>query len=123
MGSTRQLLRLDGESLVRRAVTTALASPCARVFVVVGAEAAAVTREIEDLPVALFARRHFDALRRLSGDRGGKALLVAHGEAVVRVPFAEAAIDLDTPDDYERLLERLAGLRDDASVGIRRQIH
>src|SRR5262249_57188384 len=27
---------------------------------------------------ALFASRHFDALRRLSGDRGGKALLAAH---------------------------------------------
>ena len=51
---------------------------------------------------ALFARRHFDALRRLSGDRGGKALLAAHRETVVRVPFAPAAIDVDTPDDYRR---------------------
>ena len=181
MGSPKQLLRLEGESLVRRAATTALASRAARVFVVVGAEAEAVAREIEDLPVeqvenvhwaegigtsiragveaatvvqppldavlitladqpavtsalldaliaaseaapaglvaceyaetlgvpALFARRHFDALRRLSGDRGGKALLAAHGEAVVRIRFAPAAIDLDTPADYERLRGRL----------------
>ena len=179
MGSPKQLLRLAGESLVRRAATTALASRAARVFVVVGAGAEAVAREIEDLPVepvenvhwaegigssiragvsaamvvqppldavlitladqpavtsalldeliaaseaapaglvaceyaetlgvpALFARRHFDALRRLSGDRGGKALLAAHGEAVVRIRFAPAAIDLDTPADYTRLCE------------------
>lgn len=181
MGAPKQLLCLEGESLVRRAATTALASCSARVFVVVGAEAAAVAREIEDLPVdrvenvhwaegigssiragveaaavvqppldavlitladqpavtsalldeliaaseaapaglvaceyaetlgvpALFARRHFDALRRLGGDRGGKALLAAHGEAVVRIPFPPAAIDLDTPADYERLRGRL----------------
>ena len=180
MGSPKQLLRLDGESLVRRAATTALASRCTRVLVVIGANAEAVAREIEDLAVervenahwaqgisssiragvetaaaaqpvadavlitladqpnvtsalldrliaagvtapaglvaceyagtlgapALFDRRHFDALRELSGDRGGKALLAAHAEAVVRIPFAAAAIDLDTPDDYERQLTR-----------------
>ncbi len=177
MGSPKQLLRLQGESLVRRAARTALASRCAPVFVVVGAEAGAVTREIEDLPVeriknihwaegmgssiragvaaaatvhppldavlimladqptvtaalldqliaasasapaglvaceydgtlgapALFARRHFDALRSLSGDRGGKAILTAHGDAVVRIRFAPAAIDVDTPEDFGRL--------------------
>jgi molybdenum cofactor cytidylyltransferase len=49
MGSPKQLLRLDGESLVRRAAKTALASRCAAVFVVVGAHADAVTHEIEGL--------------------------------------------------------------------------
>lgn len=184
MGSPKQLLRLAGESLVRRAATTALASHCSPVIVVVGAEAESVTREIEDLPVervenvhwaegmgssiragviaaaathpppdavlvtladqpavtaplldqlvvaaatapaglvaceyagtigapALFASRHFDALRRLSGDRGGKALLAAHRETVVLVPFAPAAIDVDTPDDYRRLGARMEAI-------------
>jgi molybdenum cofactor cytidylyltransferase len=50
MGSPKQLLQLDGESLVRRAVRTALASRCDRVYVVVGAHASAVTRELRDLP-------------------------------------------------------------------------
>ncbi len=50
MGSPKQLLQLDGESLVRRAVRTALASRCERVYVVVGAHAKAVTRELRDLP-------------------------------------------------------------------------
>jgi molybdenum cofactor cytidylyltransferase len=178
MGQPKQLLRVDGESLIRRAAKTALASRCARVLVVVGAESGVVAREIEDLPVervdnahwgegiassiragvdaaatarppadavlitladqpavtcalldqliaagetapvglvaceygetlgapALFARRHFEALRRLGGDRGGKALLTAHAEAVVRIRFDPAAIDVDTPEDYDRLL-------------------
>lgn len=182
MGAPKQLLRLAGESLVRRAVRTALASRCAAVFVVVGAHADAIAREIDDLsctrvdnpnwhdgigssisagvtavnitqppfdavlitltdqpyvtaalldrllaagataPVglvaceyagttgvpALFARRHFDALRALTGDRGGKGLLAAPGDAVVRIPFPDAAIDLDTRDDYRRFTRRLA---------------
>ncbi len=181
MGAPKQLLRLDGESLVRRAVRTVLTSRCAAVFVVVGAHADAIAREIDDLsctrvdnpnwhdgigssisagvtavstarppfdavlislvdqpnvtaglldrllaagetaPVglvaceyagtmgvpALFARRHFDALRALTGDRGGKGVLAAQTDAVIRIPFPEAAIDLDTSDDYRRFTRRL----------------
>jgi CTP:molybdopterin cytidylyltransferase MocA len=177
MGSPKQLLRLDDETLIRRALRTALASRCTLVFVVVGAAAEAVTGDIDDLPVeivvnpswadgmassiragieavaaaeprldaalvmladqpavtvdildrivaaaedaaaglvaceyagtlgapALYARRHFDALRALRGDRGGKALLEAHRDTVVRVPFAPAAVDVDTPEDWRRL--------------------
>jgi len=45
---------------------------------------------------------------RLRGDRGGKALLEAHRDTVVRVPFASAAVDVDTPEDYEAV-RRLRG--------------
>lgn len=55
---------------------------------------------------ALYARQHFDALRKLAGDRGGRALLAAYGDAVVRIPFAAAAIDLDTREDYARALKQ-----------------
>jgi molybdenum cofactor cytidylyltransferase len=177
MGSPKQLLRLGDETLIRRALRTALASRCTLVVVVVGAAAEAVTGDIDDLPVeivvnpswadgmassiragieavaaaeprldaalvmladqpavtvdildrlvaaaedaaaglvaceyagtlgapALYTRPHFDALRRLRGDRGGKALLEAHRDTVVRLPFAPAAIDVDTPEDWRRL--------------------
>jgi molybdenum cofactor cytidylyltransferase len=180
MGAPKQLLRLGGESLVGRAARTALASRCAQVFVVVGADHQAVTGEIRDLaltPVynpcwregvgasiragitavaateppldaalitlmdqpgvtpalldeiitaaetapgglvaceyagtvgapALFAQPHFDALRELRGDRGGKAVLAAHAEVVVRIAFPPAAIDIDTPADYARFTRR-----------------
>jgi molybdenum cofactor cytidylyltransferase len=174
MGSPKQLLRLGDETLVRRAVRTALASRCARIFVVVGAEADAVSRDVQGLPIetvvnaswadgmassiragveavalaeprldavllmlvdqpaitvdildriivaaadgaelvaceyagtmgapALYTRRYFDALCRLRGDRGGKALLEAHRDSVARVPFEPAAVDIDTPADFE----------------------
>jgi len=180
MGSPKQLLRIDGITLVRRAAETALASRCQRVYVVVGAAAEAVRRELSELslevienpdweeglagsiragieavqagrpefdaailaPVdqpwihaalldrlievfagggqeivactyaetvgapALFARRHFADLTRLSGDRGAKSVLQAREAEVARVPFPEGATDLDTPEDYQRFVER-----------------
>ncbi len=183
MGSPKQLLRIAGESLVRRAAQTALASRCAAVFVVVGAHAKAVTQELDGLAVtlvrnphwqdgigssiragveavvaaephfdavlitladqpavatklldqlvaagvaapaglvgceyagtvgapALFAQQHFDALRALEGDRGGRALLAAHADVVVRIPCPLAAIDIDRREDYERVLNTGCG--------------
>jgi molybdenum cofactor cytidylyltransferase len=183
MGSPKQLLRLDGESLMRRVLQTVLASRCATPFVVLGAHADAVAREIQDLPFtrvdnpcwregigssirvgvdavcaleppadavlivladqpgvtaalldrlvaaaatapeglvaceyagtvgvpALYTRQHFDELRKLAGDRGGKKLLAAYGDAVVRIPFPAAATDLDTRADYARALKRADG--------------
>jgi molybdenum cofactor cytidylyltransferase len=49
MGSPKQLLRIDGITLVRRAAETALASRCQGVCVVVGAAAEAVRRELSGL--------------------------------------------------------------------------
>jgi molybdenum cofactor cytidylyltransferase len=180
MGSPKQLLRIDGITLVRRAAQTALASRCQRVYVVVGAAADPVRRELSELSLevienpdweeglagsirvgieavqagrpefdaailatvdqpwihaalldrlievfaggereivactyaetvgapALFARRHFADLTRLSGDRGAKSLLRAREAEVARVPFPEGGIDLDTPEDYQRFVER-----------------
>lgn len=48
------------------------------------------------LPPALFARAHFEALLRLSGDRGAGALLA--GAPVLPLP-AGTALDVDRPDD------------------------
>ncbi len=180
MGSPKQLLRIDGITLVRRAAETALASRCQGVYVIVGASTEAVRREVSELsldvienpnweeglagsirvgieavqagrpefdaailaPVdqprihpalldrlievfeggdreivactyaetfgapALFSRRHFADLSRLSGDRGAKSVLQAREAEVARVPFPEGATDLDTPEDYQKFLER-----------------
>ena len=53
MGTAKQLLRIGGESLVRRAVQTALASRCDRVLVVVGAHADRVRTELAGLPLRI----------------------------------------------------------------------
>ena len=49
MGSPKQLLRIDGITLVRRAAETALASRCEGVYVIVGCAAEAVCREVSEL--------------------------------------------------------------------------
>jgi molybdenum cofactor cytidylyltransferase len=52
MGAPKQLLRLGGRSLVRRAAEALLEAGCEPVVVVLGGEAEAVRAELEGLPVA-----------------------------------------------------------------------
>jgi molybdenum cofactor cytidylyltransferase len=52
---------------------------------------------------ALFARGLFDELRGLAGDQGAKRVIEAHGASVARIPFEDAALDIDTPEDVSRL--------------------
>jgi len=51
LGESKQLLRFDGESLVRRTVRVGLATAPAQAVLVLGAAAAEVTAEVADLPV------------------------------------------------------------------------
>jgi len=52
---------------------------------------------------ALFAHAWFGDLVRLTGDVGARTILRAHAGEVGLVPFPDAAIDVDSPADYERL--------------------
>ena len=49
----------------------------------------------------------FPALLGLPDDRGAKALWRQRPEIVQRVACPEAALDVDTPDDFERLMRHL----------------
>jgi molybdenum cofactor cytidylyltransferase len=62
---------------------------------------------------ALFARSLFPRLAMLDGQAGAKALLQAAGSELVTIPAPQAAMDVDTPEDYARLLR--APHTDDAS--------
>lgn len=55
-------------------------------------------------PPALFARRHFRALRALKGDQGAKAIVQENptDRAVLAMP--EAAWDVDEPDRWQAFL-------------------
>lgn len=184
MGRPKQLLRLGGRTLVRRATATALAVG-GPVVVVTGADAEQIAAEVRDLPVqivenpdwprgmgssiragvqaltgshpgldalivtlcdqvdvssatldrlvvahretgkelcgatfaeavgppALFGRRHFAELLRLPDAAGAKPVLLSHPTDLLRVPCPEAAQDLDTWEEYERL-SRVAGHAD-----------
>jgi molybdenum cofactor cytidylyltransferase len=177
VGATpKQLLVYKGQTLIRRAAETALASVCRPVVVVLGANAVSVGNELE-LPVivtrnhewetgmasslrtgveallaadaavdavvvmlcdqpfvntelidtliercretrttivateyagargvpALFARELFGEIAGLRGNEGARQIIRNHLDDTVVVPFAAAAIDIDTQQDYEAL--------------------
>ncbi len=53
---------------------------------------------------ALISRSLFPELTTLEHDQGAKRVILAHLADVVRVPFPEGAMDVDTAEDYGRLV-------------------
>ncbi|WP_078086089.1 nucleotidyltransferase family protein [Microbulbifer mangrovi] len=51
---------------------------------------------------AIFPQSLFPELRRLDGDRGAKALLATHAKPANTIPMNHAAIDIDTPDEWQQ---------------------
>lgn len=51
---------------------------------------------------ALFPAAYFDRLQTLNGNKGAKPLLVEFDQNVLKIPFPEAELDIDTPSDFER---------------------
>ncbi len=52
---------------------------------------------------AIFPRSEFSELAALRGDRGAQALLRGRSDRVVAIELANAAVDIDTPEDLLRL--------------------
>ncbi len=177
LGSSKQLLRWKGRSLLRRAAETALASGCHPVVVVLGAEAGVHRAELEGLPVravenacwregmggslrlgmealreaptleavvlmvcdqpavspehltalvrthqeqgrpivasgyagtvgvpALFDQSLFAELEAVPASAGARPLLTKEPGRVAVVPLPGGELDVDTPEDVERLL-------------------
>lgn len=52
---------------------------------------------------AIFPRSLFSELASLRGDRGARDLLRRHSDRIIGVELANAAIDIDTPEDLLRL--------------------
>ena len=55
---------------------------------------------------ALFSNILFSELINLEGDKGAKALMGKYRDEVLTIEIPEAAIDIDTRDDYEKLFIR-----------------
>jgi molybdenum cofactor cytidylyltransferase len=178
LGSPKQLLDYKGKNLLRHAVDTALETECASVFVVLGANAELLRKELKDKPVsiventgweegmassiryalkeitgtilrpdsvifmvcdqpyvsssllldlmkkknetgmpiiassydnkigtpALFHRSFFPALMELKGDTGARKLIADNPDKVATVPFPKGITDIDTKEDYEKLI-------------------
>jgi CTP:molybdopterin cytidylyltransferase MocA len=59
----------------------------------------------------IFDRAVFDALRAAPRDRGARAVVHGLGGAVLDLPTDDEGVlhDVDTPEEYERLIQRLDG--------------
>ncbi|MES2491315.1 MAG: nucleotidyltransferase family protein [Pseudomonadota bacterium] len=53
-------------------------------------------------PPCLFPRHYFEELTKLHGPQGARTLLKEHKAEIISVAMPEAAMDIDTPDDYAR---------------------
>ena len=51
----------------------------------------------------LFEKQFFNDLKKLSGDSGAKKLLKAHPDRVATVEFENGDVDIDTPEDLQKL--------------------
>lgn len=58
----------------------------------------------------LFDQQHFPLLMELTGQEGAKKLLNDRHQDVIHVPFPKGDIDLDTPEDYDKLLHGASDL-------------
>jgi len=52
----------------------------------------------------LFSNSYFDEILNLKGNEGAKKILKHYKEDVAAVPFEKGAIDIDTIDDYNKLI-------------------
>lgn len=59
LGMPKQLLQLEGRTLLRRAAEAALACQCGPVAIVLGAAFTAVSAELQNLPVAIAENAHW----------------------------------------------------------------
>ncbi len=94
LGSPKQLLRFDGQTLIRRAANAALESSCDRVVVVIGCRADEMKRELEDLPVSIVENTEWQS-GMSSSLRAGLKDVVSDDAVVIMLcdqPFVTAEV-------------------------------
>lgn len=62
--------------------------------------------DIVGVPV-LFDSAYFAALKNLQGNEGAKKMIQQHQNDIASVAFEKGAIDIDTIDDYNKLINKL----------------
>ncbi|EMA50010.1 MULTISPECIES: nucleotidyltransferase family protein [Halococcus] len=99
------LVEIEGEALVRRAATTALASPVDEVVVVVGHEALAVREALSGLDVGFVTNADYGRGQSTSVHAGVATARERDWDAVI---FALGDMPHVDPDSIERLLKAYA---------------
>lgn len=59
------------------------------------------------MPPVIFPAHYFDTLQQLQGDEGARKLIQAHPDLVTPVPMKNAAFDLDTQNQLDKLRSSL----------------
>ncbi len=122
-GEPKQLLNYEGESLLRRAARTALASGCRPIIVATGAHRERVEAEIADLPVEIVFNEAWTA-GMASSIRAGMEFLAAHAEtcAVVLMlcdqPHVSASLINELVTAYRATGVPLVAAKYDATHGV-----
>jgi len=101
MGQPKQLLRFGGESLLRRAVRTALATHDSRTLVVVGSDAPAMQSELRDVPASIILNG--DWARGLSSSI--RCAIGALGQAARAALFMTCDQPLVTPSLLQEMID------------------
>jgi molybdenum cofactor cytidylyltransferase len=85
MGSPKQLLKIDGVSMIRRAVQHALDAGCRPIVVVLGAKADQIAPEVKSLPVTVVHNLEWESGMSSSIRTGLKTLLAvdSHTQGVI----------------------------------------
>lgn len=52
----------------------------------------------------LFDKKYYEALLQLNGQQGAKRILQLYPDDVATIPFPLGGVDIDTPEDYDKLL-------------------
>jgi molybdenum cofactor cytidylyltransferase len=101
MGSLKQLLDVQGTSMLRRAALAALASRCRPVVVVSGARAPEVGATVEDLPLRVVENREWKGgigtsiaagIRTLADDKVDAAILALADQPLISARVFDALI-------------------------------
>lgn len=54
---------------------------------------------------AIFSKKFFPELLALEGEAGARKVIQKYASQALSLPFPEGALDLDTPEDYQKILE------------------
>jgi xanthine/CO dehydrogenase XdhC/CoxF family maturation factor/CTP:molybdopterin cytidylyltransferase MocA len=97
LGEPKQLLQIEGQTLLRRTVDAALASRCEHVAVVIGAAPEQMREELAGLPVQIVENLEWqDGLS--TSVRAGLAALEGTVDALLFIPCDQPALDGETLD-------------------------
>lgn len=108
MGSPKQLLEFEGQSLIRYATQNALRSRCFPVVVVVGANKELIKLELSDLPVFIADNSEWEEGMGSSISKGLEMLLSVHPHVKAAVimlcdqPFVKTTLINQLIDEFEQ---------------------